>query len=71
MSKSAERDAEIRKAYRAALAGANGEVIRKDLEFYANKASHVPGDPYTSAYNEGKRVMARNFLMLGEDDVQI
>ncbi len=71
MSKSAERDEQIRVAYRAAMSGPNGDVIRKDLEFYANKSSHVPGDPYTSAYNEGRRVMARNFLLLGEDDVQI
>ena len=65
-SKSVEIDEEIKKAYRSALAGSNGETLRKDLEFYANMTCHVPGDPYSSAFNEGKRVMARNFLMLGE-----
>jgi len=50
------------------MSGANGEIIKKDLRYYANKESHVPGDPYTSAYNEGKRVMARNFLLLGEEN---
>jgi len=60
-----EIDDQIKKAYRAALSGANGEVLRKDLEFYANKQSHVPGDPYTTAYNDGQRIMARNFLILG------
>lgn len=61
-------DDEVRKAYRAALSGHHGEVIREDLEYYANQQSHVPGDPYTSAFNDGMRVMARNFLILGEPD---
>lgn len=61
-----EIDQQIKKAYVRALSGADGEILRKDLEFFANKTSHVPGDPYTSAYNEGKREMARNFLLLGE-----
>lgn len=69
MSKNSEQTDEVKKAYRSALAGPNGEVIRKDLEFFANMTCHVPGDPGTSAFNEGKRVMARNFLLLGEDDV--
>lgn len=69
-SKSAEISDELKKAYRSALAGPNGKVIRKDLEYTANMTCHVPGDPHTSAFNEGKRVMARNFLLLGElDDV--
>ena len=67
-SKSEEELAQISKAYRSALAGPNGKVIRKDLEYYANMTCHVAGDPHTSAFNEGKRVMARNFLLLGEAD---
>ena len=59
-------DEQIKKAYRAAFAGANGEILRKDIEFYANKSCHVPGDSHTSAYNEGMRIMARNWLLLGE-----
>lgn len=65
-SKSGEISDELKKAYRSALAGPNGLVIRKDLEFYANMTCHVAGDPHTSAFNEGKRIMARNFLLLGE-----
>lgn len=56
---------QIKKAYRAAFL-AGGEVMRNDLEYYANQKCHVPGDPHTSAYNEGMRIMARNFIMLGE-----
>ena len=71
-SKNAEITDELKKAYRAALSGPNGAVIRKDLEFTANMTCHVPGDSHSSAFNEGKRVMARNFLLLGElSDVQI
>lgn len=66
--KGKEIDEQVKKAYRAALAGVNGDVIRKDLEYYANKQSHVPGDPYATAFNDGMRVMARNFLLLGEAD---
>lgn len=65
-SKSAYETEDIKKAYRSALAGPNGKVIREDLEYTANMTCHVPGDPHTSAFNEGKRVMARNFLLLGE-----
>ncbi len=61
-------DAQIRKAYRSAFSGENGRVLREDLEFTANQQCHAPGDPYTSAFNEGKRIMARNFLLLGEVD---
>ena len=66
ISKSANITDEIKKAYLSALSGPNGEILRKDLEYYANMQCHVPGDPYTSAFNEGKRIMARNFLLLGE-----
>lgn len=61
-------DEQIRLAFRAALSGRNGDIIRKELEYYANMETHVPGDPHTSAYNDGKRIMARNFLLLGEVD---
>ena len=68
MSKASEIDDELKKAYRSALAGPNGKIIRKDLKYQANRNCHVPGDPYTSALNEGKRIMARDFLLLGEAD---
>lgn len=64
--KGREIEDQVRKAYIKALSGANGDILRKDLEYYANMDCHVPNDPYTSAYNEGRRIMARNFLLLGE-----
>ena len=60
-----EIDDQIKKAYRAAFI-AGGDVMRKDLEFLANQKAHTPGDPYDSAFKNGMRVMARNFLLLGE-----
>ena len=63
-----EEDEQIRKAYAAALSGKNGEILIKDLRYYANKTSHTPGYPYTTAYKDGQRTMARNFLLLGGID---
>jgi hypothetical protein len=67
-NRSKEELAEISKAYRSVLAGPSGKIVRKDLEYTVNMTCHVPGDPHTSAFNEGKRIMARNFLLLGEAD---
>lgn len=58
----------LQAAWRIALAGAHGEIILDDLKLYANQQVHVAGDPYTTAYNDGMRVMARNILTLIEDD---
>lgn len=61
----------IKAAWRIALAGSHGEIIMSDLKFYANQQAHVPGDPYTTAFNDGQRTMAQNILLMieGEDDV--
>lgn len=58
----------LQAAWRIALAGAHGEIIKNDLEVFANQRSHVAGDPYTTAFNDGTRMMARNILTLIEDD---
>ena len=58
----------LKAAWRIALAGAHGEIIMEDLEMFANQRSHVAGDPYTTAFNDGMRMMARNILTLLEDD---
>ena len=60
-----DNEEQIKKAYRAAFI-AGGEVMLRDLEYWANQKCHTPGDSHTSAYNEGMRIMARNFIMLGE-----
>ncbi len=62
-------DEQIKKAYRRALSGPDGEVLRKDLEYFANMQCHVPGDPYTTSFNDGRRMMARNFLLLGDESL--
>lgn len=61
----------IQAAWRIALAGSHGEIIMDDLKLYANQQSHVAGDPYSTAFNDGQRIMARNILITieGEDDV--
>lgn len=58
----------LQTAWRIALAGAHGEIILSDLTLQANQQVHVAGDPYTSAFNDGMRIMARNILTLIEDD---
>ncbi len=65
-----DRDDEFRKlrsAWRAALAGSHGEVIMEDLRFYAQQQAHQPGDPYTTAFNDGMRTIATNILNMIED----
>ncbi len=61
----------VQAAWRTALAGHHGEIITNDLKHYAQMQVHVPGDPYSTAYNDGMRTMATNILILieGEDDV--
>jgi len=58
---------QVARAYQLLKTTAAWDVVKKDLEYYANMDCHVPGDSHTSAYNEGKRVMARNFLLLTEE----
>ena len=39
-----------------ALQSPNGTAMMEMLEFeFSDRISHVPGDPYTSAFNEGQR----------------
>lgn len=61
----------VQAAWRIALAGSHSEIIMDDLKLYANGQSHVVGDPYTTAFNDGMRMMATNILLTieGEDDV--
>ena len=58
-------------AWRIALAGSHGEIIMNDLKNYSQMQVHVPGDPYSTAFNDGLRTMAMNILLTieGEDDV--
>jgi len=58
----------VQAAWRIALAGHHGEIIMTDLKHYADRQSHVPGDPYTTAFNDGLRTMAKNILLTIEDE---
>jgi len=58
----------LRNAWRLALGGAHGEIILRDLQYYINRQSHIPGDPYSTAFNDGQRSMATNILALIEED---
>ena len=61
----------LQAAWRIALSGSHGDIVMADLKLYASKQAHVPGDPYTTAFNDGQRTMAQGILLLieGEDDV--
>lgn len=61
----------LQAAWRIALIGHHGEIIKNDLKFYATKQAHVPNDPYSTAYNDGMRTIATNILTMveGEENV--
>ena len=58
----------LKNAWQAALAGEYGDTIIRDLKYYASRQVHTPGDPYTTAFNDGQRVMAANILQMVEED---
>jgi len=62
----------LQNAWRRAMVGPHSEIILNDLKFYANNQAHVPGDPYTTAFNDGMRTIANNIILMieGELDVQ-
>jgi len=62
------KDADIRKAFRHMLNGVDGDIIRDELEYYTNRRSHVPGDPTSTAFNDGQRMLAQNILSMADDD---
>lgn len=45
----------LREAYRAVFAAPLAEIVLDDLRKAFDRDTHVPGDPYTSAYNAGAR----------------
>lgn len=55
-------------AWHAVMRGQYGDLIRADLEYYAQRQSHVPGDPTESAFRDGQRMMAQNILMMADDE---
>lgn len=63
--------ARLQSAWRVALAGAHSEIIIEDLSYYAKRQAHTPGDPYTSAFNDGMRTMATNILLMLEGDKDV
>lgn len=66
--KSTDIEEKIRVAWAIVLKGAYGEFIRKDLEYYAQRQSHTPGDPCETAFRDGQRIMAQNILLTASED---
>lgn len=50
------------------LGGKESQVVLDDLRYFAERQCHVPGDPYSSAYNEGMRMMAQQIIDLANGD---
>jgi len=50
------------------LGGKETEVVLDDLRYFAERQCHVPGDPQTSAYNEGMRMMAQTIINLANGE---
>lgn len=57
----------IEAAYNRAISGENGEIIKDDLRFYADRISHTAGDTHATAYKEGERALALRILQLSGD----
>jgi len=51
-------------SWQTVMAMPAGQFIRKDLEYYATRQSHVPGDPYATAFQDGQRMLAQTILDL-------
>jgi hypothetical protein len=64
----------LRDAYTQAFAGAAGKLVLADLMAFGHVGSpvHVPGDPLTTAFNDGKRRMVlRIQKFLHMDDAEL
>lgn len=54
-------------AFKDVFESPNGEVVLKELEQHVGDISYVKGDPYHTAFNEGKReLLARIRIMVSE-----
>lgn len=60
--------AQLLAAWSLLLRGSQGEIIRKDLEYYATRQSHVSGDPYETAFHDGQRMLAQTYLDMAKED---
>jgi len=58
----------ITEAWRIALTGTHGDIIKEDLRYYSTMQAHVANDPYTTAFNDGLRTMATNILLTVEEE---
>ena len=58
----------IRAAYRGVFSGPDGELVLQDLLKFCNggNQSFVPGEPYETAFNEGKRRVALRIVAFCE-----
>ncbi|MBN21322.1 MAG: hypothetical protein CL678_08555 [Bdellovibrionaceae bacterium] len=58
---------ELRYAWQQCLHGKNGEKVKRDLGYYIQRSTHVPGDSHTSAFNAGQQALAQAILSLAEE----
>lgn len=58
---------ELRYAWQQCLHGKHGEHVKRDLQYYIQKSTHVPGDSHTSAFNAGQQALANAILSLSEE----
>ena len=58
---------QLRYAWQQCLHGKSGDKVKRDLEYYIKRSTHVPGDSHTSAFNAGQQALANAILSLAED----
>lgn len=63
-----DEERKIIAAWYMVMRGEYGELIRKDLEYYANRQSHYIGDPYETAFRDGQRMLAQNILLMADSE---
>ena len=64
---SPEEPKRIIQAYRNAFMSPEGVIVINDMiRAYLMRDSHVPGDPYTSAYNDGQKALVLSLLAICE-----
>ena len=60
---------DFEKSWRRMINTVDGETVLKGLtEAYVLRTSHVPGDPYETAFREGQREVVTYLLSLVRED---
>lgn len=59
---------QVQAAYRIFETSVDGKAVLDDLcDAFYDRISHVPGDPHTSAFNEGQRSVVAAIFQILED----